>query len=152
MRTLTKEEIILSFSKKDVKKLKLPDFNTIEWKNIDYLGWVHPSGHLGFMVYELDSTLIGLVLDKTTPGTKNAKMCSLCLTIHNGRGVSIFSTQVKSKPNTKHGIYVCSDLQCSLYVRNKKNFPANQMRETISMDDKILRLNSNLDNFFRGII
>lgn len=152
MRTLTREEIISSFRKKDVKNLKLPDLNIVEWENIDYLGWLHPSGHLGFMVYELDSILIGLVLDKTTPGTKNAKMCSLCLTIHSGNGVSMFSTQVHSKPNTKHGIYVCSNLHCSLYVRNKKDLPVNQMRETISIDDKICRLNSNLDNFFRGII
>lgn len=49
MRQLTQEEILLSFPKKERNKVKLPDLDSIKWEHLDFLGWTHPSGHLGYV-------------------------------------------------------------------------------------------------------
>lgn len=151
MRTLTKEEIIKSFNEKEKKSLKIPDLRNIDWNLLDYLGWIHPSGHLGYIVYENNQELKGVILKKTTGEGKRVVMCSLCLTIQSNKGISIFSATVKSKKNMSIGIFICSNLDCSLYVRNKKGISPHQMRETISTEKKIKRLTTNLEDFLNRI-
>lgn len=149
MRALTKEEIISAFSKKDQKKLKLPDLKIINWEIIDYFSWFHPSGHLAFIIYDNGLSLRGLVLEKNKPGfSQKAKMCGWCKTVHGGAGVVLFSTPKVNSPSIVIGEFICADLQCSYYIRGLKGPLPNQMRETISMENKIFRLLSSVDDFF----
>lgn len=148
MRRLEKSEIQGAFSSRERKKLKISiDPDKVDWENIDFLGWVHPSGHLGYIVYEQDESLIGLVLERNKPGgiTKGA-MCNLCMTVHGSRGVVLFTVKVANQ-DASYGTYICADLQCSLYVRGLKPLSPNQMRETISIEAKVARLKRNLEKF-----
>jgi len=150
MRKLSKEEILSSFSKKQRRKVKIPDLKNIQWEDIDFLGWIHPSGHLGYIVYNFKSSLVGLVLSRTKPSnpSKRAIMCHLCKTVHSTSfGVLLFTVQSYCNPKNESGNYICADLQCSLYVRGIKFASANQMPETISKDDKIIRLIEGVEEF-----
>ena len=51
MLELSREEIVAAF-KGDDEDLVIPDLTDIPWSSLDYFGWVHPSGHLGFVVLQ----------------------------------------------------------------------------------------------------
>jgi hypothetical protein len=147
MRPLTKEEILQVFSEKERRKLKLPDLEKIDWENLDFLGWIHPSGHLGYVVYEFPSGLRGIVLEcSTNVFGQGIRMCSWCYTLNIASRVRLFTYRV---PNTNRtiGDYLCADLECSLYLRNLKK-PLTQMQETLTMNDKIKRCKKNIEKFF----
>jgi hypothetical protein len=152
MRVLTKEEIILSFLPKERKKVKLPDLGIIDWANLDFLGWIHPSGHLGYIVYEFQNGLLrGIVLERTqvTLG-KGARMCSLCYTLNTASQIKFFTYHIPGK-NIVVGDYFCADLQCSLYIRKIKEPLLAQMQENLTIYQKIKRCKKNLEKFFRII-
>jgi hypothetical protein len=153
MRKLNHDEIIFSFSEKMRKKVKISiDLSLVDWENLDYLGWNHPSGHLAYMVYENEKRLRGVILSKGKPGNKKvAKMCTLCKTIHSNLGVVLFSSTVVDNKNISRSTYICSDLQCSLRVRGKIHLGPNQMGETISREEKIIRLIENTEKFINSI-
>lgn len=152
MKALNSEEILSSFSAKERKLVKLPNLIQVEWNDLDFFGWIHPSGHLGYIVYELDHEMRGMVLEKTNTSSHKPKMCSICLTVHSGSHVNLFSAKSAKNKNRSLGLYMCHDLKCSLYVRCKK-VPTNrnQMMETITRDKKIERLINGLERFMRKI-
>ena len=53
MLALDKEQIAEAFDKDEV--LKVPDLRNVQWPFLDYFGWVHSSGHLGFIVLQSPS-------------------------------------------------------------------------------------------------
>jgi hypothetical protein len=153
MKQLSKEDIISSFGKQKLKNFKLPDLEKVEWVNLSYLGWIHRSGHLGYIVYEYKNNLTGVVLNVIKGNDDHKyKMCSLCNTLHIGSGISLFSHKTKSRTYETHGDYFCANLDCSLYLRGLKKNWAIQMREDLTIDEKLLRLEANLDKYFEKII
>lgn len=148
MRPLTTKEILSAFSKRERKEIKLPDLELIDWENLDFLGWIHPSGHLGFVVYEFPTRVRGIVLERNTQASSGGiRMCSWCYTLNIASGVRLFTYQI---PKTKItiGDYLCADLQCSLYLRGIKKTDITQMRESLSVSEKIQRCKSNIEKFF----
>lgn len=146
MKKYSKEDIVNAFSEKQKKTLKLPDLDVIDWDSLDFLGWIHPSGHKGYVVYK-EGALKGIEFEITRSETNKVKMCNWCKTVREGRDISVFS--VSHSKNRSIGTYLCWDLQCSLYVRELKKVPPIQMRETISKEDKIKRL---VDNFKKFVL
>jgi hypothetical protein len=63
MEPVTKNEILDAFEE-EVDDLHLPDLKSINWEALDYLGWVHPSGHIGYvlLVSPRDGNLRGIIL------------------------------------------------------------------------------------------
>jgi len=149
MRKLTKEEILLTFTPRVRKKIILPSLEEIVWDQLDFLGWVHPSGHLGYVVYNSPSLGIkSLFLHRAIPKWgRGVRMCSWCNTMRPFREVALFSTTRLYNIERSIGDYICADFGCSLYVRGK---PLNiaQMGETISVKEKIQRLHRNIEKFF----
>ena len=152
MRKLSLEEIVASFPKKDRKLVRVSvDLSVVTWEDLDFLSWEHSSGHIAYVVYD-KPYVKGLVLYKEKPGnSKVVRMCDWCKTIHGGRGITIYSSPVINNRKIVKYISVCSDLQCSLLVRGKKNLGPNQMRETISEKKKIDRLNDGVRRFFDSV-
>jgi hypothetical protein len=152
MRTLTKKEILSSFSKESRKKIFLPNLDSIDWENLDYLGWIHPSEHLGYIVYELFGKLQGLILERNPkpPPTGKIKMCSWCYTLNFSSNIRLFTYQIPNK-KISIGNYICANLDCSLYIRGIKKTYVTQMPETLTLSEKIERLHRNLKNFFELI-
>ena len=48
MEALSGEDVKAAFGPND--ELWLPAFEDIEWNHRDFLSWIHPSGHLGYIV------------------------------------------------------------------------------------------------------
>jgi len=50
MQALTTQDIINLFPDRKLRELAPPDGNAVDWGVLDYLGWVHPSGHVGYAI------------------------------------------------------------------------------------------------------
>ncbi|MFJ4523332.1 FBP domain-containing protein [Streptomyces sp. NPDC088810] len=158
MRPLTEQDIRTSFincSKGEAKRVAVPrDLGERPWEDLDFLGWRDPGApDRSYLVTERDGRLVGVTLrfPASRHGFLHRSMCSVCLTTHRGGGVSLMAAR-KAGPAGREGnsvgLYMCTDLACSLYVRGRKT-PASGARfeESLTLDEQIARTRSNLDAF-----
>ncbi|MET8488173.1 FBP domain-containing protein [Streptomyces tendae] len=164
MKLLTEHDIRTSFvncSKGAAKRLPLPkDLADLDhWDDLDFLGWSDLSApDRSYLVLERAAGPVGLTLRSASGnrGFLRRSMCSLCLTTHPGGGVCLMSAP-KAGPagraGNSVGLYVCADLDCSLYVRGKKKAaPGGRMEESLTVEQQIERLRGNLDAFVERIL
>ena len=61
-------------------ELALPDLAPIDWGVLDYLGWVHPSGAIAYVVMPVAGELRGLRLRRALNASARprTRMCSWC--------------------------------------------------------------------------
>ncbi len=83
-------------------------------------------------------------------------MCLLCLTTHPGGGVALMSAR-KAGPAGRNGnsvgLNICTDLDCSLYVREKKKpAPGGRMEESLTVEQQIDRTRANLGAFLDRLL
>ena len=80
-------------------------------------------------------------------------MCSLCLTTHTGDGVSLMTAR-KAGPSGRQGnsvgVYICSDLACSLHLRGRKDSGL-ALDETLPLAGKVERTRANLAGFLARV-
>lgn len=162
MEPITETEIRASFvncSKGEAKRLNVPrDLAARPWDDLDFLGWPDPqSPERSYLVTLVDDRLVGIEMRFSTSRVSSARrnMCSLCYTVHAGSGVSLMAARKAGAPGRRgdsSGLYVCSDLACSLYLRGMKQ-PASGTRiaESLTEDEQIARLRTNLDGFLRKL-
>ncbi len=166
MDPLTEGEIRASFvncSKGDTKRVNVPrDLAERPWDDLDFLGWADPvlAGR-AYIVVPGDIPVsaaqgpVGVALRYESGGPRKAQMCTICLTTHTGSDVSLMTAakigESGRRGNTV-GTYMCTDLACSLYARNKKR-PAlgNRYREELSVEAKAERVRENLAAFLLRI-
>jgi len=139
-------EIRAAFPRHERRRVVLP----IEprWAQLDFLGWIHRSGHLGFVVCRTDNGPTGLVLERhvaRAPGQRRL-MCDICCTLHAQGGVATFTRWNRTQMRARSHM-LCADLRCSLYVRELIKTDCIQMAETITRGEKIARLNDNMRRF-----
>ncbi|MFF3785733.1 FBP domain-containing protein [Streptomyces sp. NPDC001933] len=158
MKALNEQDIRTSFincSKGEAKRLPLPrDLDEQPWDDLDYLGWRDLSAPgRSYIVTERDGELIGVTLrfPAKQRGFLHRSMCSLCLTTHPGNGVSLMTapkTGAAGREGNSVGLYICTDLACSLYVRGRKTpAPGGRFEETLTMEEQVARTRNNLDAF-----
>lgn len=158
MRPVTERDIRASFvncSKGEARRLNLPkDFPGLPWDDLDFLGWRDPGApDRSCLVTEQEGRLVGVVL-RSSPsqrGFLHRSLCSLCLTTHPGGGVSLMTarkTGAAGREGNSVGVYVCTDLACSLYVRGRK-VPSSTVRveESLTLEERIARTRNNLAAF-----
>ncbi|MEU0073965.1 FBP domain-containing protein [Streptomyces sp. NPDC006332] len=158
MRSLTEQDIRTSFvncSKGEAKRLATPrELDELPWDHLDFLGWRDPGApDRSYLVTERDGTLVGVTLrfPSSRRGFLHRSMCSLCLTTHPGGGVSLMTAR-KAGPAGREGnsvgLYMCTDLACSLYVRGKK-VPGggSRLEESLTVAQQIARTTDNLSAF-----
>ncbi|MFC9469715.1 FBP domain-containing protein [Streptomyces coelicoflavus] len=164
MKPLTEHDIRTSFvncSKGEAKRMPLPKnlADLDHWDDLDFLGWFDLSApDRRYLVVERADELVGLSL-RTSSGNRGflrRSLCSLCLTTHPGSGVSLM-TAPKAGPAGREGnsvgLYICTDLDCSLYVRGrKKAAPGGRMEESLTVEQQIERLRGNLDAFVEKLL
>ncbi|MEU6372454.1 FBP domain-containing protein [Streptomyces sp. NPDC046909] len=158
MRSLTEHDIRDSFvncSKGEAKRVSLPrDLDERPWEDLDFLGWRDPGApDRSYLVTERGGRLVGLTLRLTSGyrGFLHRSMCSLCLTTHPGGGVSLMTARkagAAGREGNSVGLYMCTDLACSLYVRGKK-VPQSTLRieESLTVEEQIARTTGNLSAF-----
>lgn len=148
MKSLLKEELLKLVPLKNRKDFKLSfEFETIDWNDTDFLGWIHPSGHLGYILEDLTGTHRLWIFDcnPKQSSTKRAAMCSICFSIQKSQpGTKIFSHPKLKQKNHSYGQYICSDLNCNKWVRVINQ---NTMREDLSIEERRLRMLINLEKF-----
>lgn len=161
MNPLTADQIRASFvncSKGEAKRATLPDLSAIPWDDLDFLGWVDPSGSpRAYLVVPREDDLIGLMLRQNPAGrgqAKRSKLCEICVTPHSDTGVCLTvaaKTGAAGKRGDTVGIYLCRDLACSLYVRGKKTSGVPRLRETLPLEAMVGRINTQIDEFLRRV-
>jgi hypothetical protein len=157
MKPLTEQEIRAAFvncTKGEAKRLAVPrDLADAPWADLDYLGWRDPQAPgRAYLVTELDglTRAIALRCPASAVGHMRRSMCSICVTTHTG-GVSLMVAPRAGRAGQQGnsvGIYLCSDLSCSLYVRGRKDAGAGaRLHETITPEQKIQRTVANIAAF-----
>ena len=146
MLQISREEVIAAFD--DTDDLQIPDLDAIDWDVLDYLGWVHPAGHLGFVVLQSPNTgeLRGVRLHRSVRKARKPRleMCSWCHHVHRTSGTAMFTVSVRgSEGRHTLGNVICRDLDCSLRVRNLAS-PDSVMRETLYEPAKIWRMQQSM--------
>ncbi|WP_326701215.1 FBP domain-containing protein [Streptomyces sp. NBC_01754] len=162
MRAVSEQDIRASFvncSKGEAKRLPLPrDLDDLPWDDLDYLGWRDLSApDRSYVVAELHGELVGITLrfPSQQRGFLHRSMCSVCMTTHPGNGVSLMTARKRGqagRDGNSVGIYVCTDLDCSLYVRGKK-LPASGRRfeESLTVQEQIERTRNKLAAFLETL-
>ena len=163
MDQLTEAEVRDSFincSKGDAKKLTLPGpAAEVQWEQLDFLGWRDPKApERGYIVAPWRGRIVGVALRSSTKSGKSlmkSTMCSICLTVHASSGVSLFAAPragSSGREGNSVGTYICTDLQCSRYVRGDLVSEAFvSLGETIEPQVKIVRLRQQIDQFVSRI-
>lgn len=162
MEPITDAQIRASFincSKGEAKRLYVPrDLDAQPWEDLDFLGWVDPqSADRRYLVTLTEAGLVGIVLRSSTvrAGVWRRNMCSLCYTVHSGSGVALLAAPkagAAGRRGDSTGLYLCSDLACSLYLRDKKSVASgSRIKETMSLEDQVARLRGNLEGFLRKV-
>jgi hypothetical protein len=126
------------------------------WADLDFLGWRDPAApQRAYLVTDPGTGLVGVVLRVAAQtGLTRRSMCSLCLTVHTGDGVSLMSARkagTQGRQGNSVGAYICTDLACSLQVRGRKG-TGRALHETITVQEKIERTAANLDAFVQQVL
>lgn len=150
MTPIDKDTIISSFSKRDRRRLDIPNISGIDWRNRDFLAWSDRNKRLWFVVYDLLGEYHGLLLERSKPVGHTVKQCSWCLTVNSGNDIVLFSTRHATNHEVSVGDYFCADLDCSDYIRNLKTPNGSSFTEypALSVERKVERLKTNMDQFF----
>jgi hypothetical protein len=163
MKELTDSEIrasIANCTKGEASRLAVPrDLGELPWKDLDFLGWRDPGApHRSYIVTEHDGRLVGFAFLLAPPGlnSRHRAMCSICLTTHPSSGVTLMTARKARQSSNGHdtvGEYICVDLDCSLYVRGKKQAqPGGRLEETLSQQEKIERMRAKLAAFLDKLL
>ncbi|MEU1181447.1 FBP domain-containing protein [Streptomyces sp. NPDC005820] len=158
MRSLTESDIRTSFvncSKGDAKRIYVPrDLDQLPWADLDFLGWRDPGApDRSHLVAERRGELLGVALrfPPSRHGALHRSMCSLCLTTHPGGGVSLMTARkagAAGREGNSVGLYMCTDLACSLYVRGRKvPESGGRLEESLTLDQQIARTTGRLSAF-----
>ncbi len=163
VKSLSEQEIRISFvncSKGEAKRLTLPrNLSGRPWADLDFLGWRDPAApDRCYLVTDLGERLVGVALRLAAqPRARlHRGMCSLCLTTHPGSGVALMTARragEAGRQNNSVGVYMCADLDCSLYVRGKK-LPdlGGRLEETLTTEEQIARTRTNLQDFLDKVL
>ena len=161
MRSVSEQELRASFvncSKGEAKRLAVPPkLAEQRWDDLDFLGWSDPAApDRAYLVAERDGDVIGVALRSAVAQAHRPTMCTLCLTTHPGSGVCLMTAR-KAGPSGRQGnsvgTYICSDLDCSLYVRGMKRPPVGgRLKEALSQEEQIERTRSNVFAFLDRVV
>lgn len=143
MEPLSPDEIMAAFPPHERRKVVRP--LEPNWADLDFLGWIHRSGHLGFVVIEGESGPVGLALERNVIQTHGPRrfMCDLCCTLHGQGGVASFTRWNRGRTIARTAM-LCANLECNVYVRGIRKNDCVQMAETLSNVEKIDRLKGNI--------
>lgn len=150
MQALTTDELALVFKHRAGRDYFAPNLASVDWGVLDYFGWIHPAGHLGYVAMPQGDCVMGLTLRRmVNHGARpRTHMCSWCHHVYRSRGTAMFSAQVAGSEGRRSiGNYICQNLDCSLRIRNLASDPPTYLPETIDLERKITRLKIAVNGF-----
>jgi hypothetical protein len=114
----------------------------------DYLTWIEPSGARTYLVFQDGSfkAPFGIVFRRDqTLGPSVAAMCEWCHSVRSGNEVGILTA--KARDNTRVGISLCRDLNCSAKIRSEPG--AHDFPSTASVQERVRKLQEKMAGFVR---
>lgn len=157
MNPLTEQEIRASFvncSKGEAKRLNVVrGLDEQPWADLELLGWRDPQSRTrAYLVAPYGEGVRGIVLRASDSGTgvPRKNLCTLCLTPHAAGGVALLVAPRAGKAGQNGdsvGTYICADLQCSAYVRGRKVTSMGRLPESLTVEQRVERLETNLAAF-----
>ncbi|NNC12348.1 FBP domain-containing protein [Planctomonas sp. JC2975] len=131
MRPVTEREIRASFvnaSLRERNNLNLPlDFDTIQWDNLDYLGWRDRKyDGLAYLIVPVGDGVVGILLRKAEARSRFKSQCSWCEDVTIPHDVVFYSAKRSGKAGRNGdsvGTLVCEGFQCSGNVRRRDPAP-----------------------------
>jgi hypothetical protein len=165
MDPMTEAEVRGSFvncTQGEAARINLPGpLDEIYWEQFDFLGWRDPKAEQrAYLVVPFETGPVGIVLRR--PQRRGGKsllrssVCSICLTVHASSGVTHYvaaKAGAAGRAGNSVGNYICTDLQCSRYVRGTlRSEAAMRMEESLDPAEKILRLRAKLEGFTRSVL
>ncbi|HTJ33435.1 MAG TPA: FBP domain-containing protein [Dactylosporangium sp.] len=164
MEPLTEPDIRAAFvncSRGEAQRAHVPrDLADRAWANLDFLGWRDPGApDRAYLAVEHGGALVAVslrVAEQSGRRFLHRGMCSLCLTTHTGSGVSLMTGRRAGKAGRNGdsvGVYLCSDLACSLYVRGlRKPGAGGRLDETLTVEEQVARLHGKLSGFLDRLV
>jgi hypothetical protein len=161
MEPLTEAQIrasLINCSKGEASRIKLPpDFGALPWADLDFLGWTDPGAPQRAVLVVPGP--IGVVLrrpESRRSTVMRSSMCRVCLTQHSAAGVTLFVAPLAGaagRNGNSVGEYLCSDLECSLYLRGKRQPRGRLVRheESLTLDERVDRAMTNLTGFVKRV-
>lgn len=113
----------INASRKQVTDLTLPaDFDTINWDQLDYLGWRDRKiGRRAYAVVPtLDGGLVGILFRQAETSPRSRAQCSWCQDVTLPNDVVFYSAKRSGKAGRNGdtiGTLLCQEFQCSQNVR-----------------------------------
>jgi len=120
--TTTIKTTFVNASRKVVADITLPaDLATIDWAQLDYLGWIDPKmKRRSYAVVPVDGEPVGIVLRQADASPPRRAQCSWCRDVKLPNDVVLYSAQ-RAGPAGRNGdtvaIWICAEFQCSVNVR-----------------------------------
>lgn len=154
MKPLSRTELSKLLMRARIKSRLVRDLRYIpeaihDWSDYDFLVVTTKSGNEGVMILP-DNTVKHFELHKrvAASGRVSPIICDFCATWQRGSNSATISF-IKQQSSVSY--LVCGDLRCSLHVRDKteeSRLSRSQLRENISVDQRIRRLQQRLSAIF----
>lgn len=135
MEKISVQQIRSSFinaTRSEAAKLNVPpNFDTLTWDNLDFLGWRDPKMPLrGYVVVPSALGLAGVLLRAPEGGVKKNRtvLCEICRDVFSKEDVLLWVAKRAGRPGRNGntvGTLICADFICSANVR--KEPPANEI-------------------------
>ncbi|MFD0599517.1 FBP domain-containing protein [Catellatospora coxensis] len=146
-------------SKGEAQRLTLPASpELVPWADLDFLGWRDAKAPgRAYLVTPLDATVVGLALSATVPprSLMRSNMCQFCHTMHDAASIALFSARLAGaagRAGNTAGTYACTDLACSLYIRDLRKPFLPQPQETLTAPERVARLRLKVAAFVTRVL
>lgn len=145
------EDVDLGISRQQFRR----DFDDRPRGDLDYLGWQDPKAPgRSYLVTDGGGRVRAIALRASEGGVGRTRksLCDLCMTVGSvGLMVAPRAGKAGQRGDTV-GTYVCSALDCSLFVRNIRGSGTVIMEERLTTEQKIDRLVANLSTFMARVL
>lgn len=143
LRIGDKYELLKLFRDVDVDNVVVPKEMNFPLAVTDYFAWKEPSGHRTYLVIEDSDRPFAMTFERTKSSEAVPMMCNWCHAVRPASDVALMTAAVDKR--TRVGINVCSDLSCKENILDRPS--VNDMRETLGIQEKVVRLNQKIQNF-----
>jgi hypothetical protein len=159
MQPLDPDEIRASFvncSRGEAKSVTVP--GDVPWADRDFLGWRDPKAPArAYLVLPYEGEVVGLALRAAPPARSRVRsnMCAFCSTTHSVSDITLFSGRRAGKLGREGntlGTYACSNLACSRYLRGEIRPDIPQPHESLSLAERIARLEDKVHRFVARVL
>lgn len=158
MHALSESDVRSSFlntTLSERKSITYPDFDTVAWDQIDYLGWRDRKLALvGYVVTIVDGEPAGVLLRQAESTPRSRAQCSWCSDVQLPNDVVLFSAKragAAGRRGDTVGTLVCSEFECSTNVRRLPPSAYLGYDVEAARERRIEALRTHVEAFVRGI-